>query len=458
MPIGAGPVVGDRRHRRSATRIGTIAAILALSYSSEIRFAIIWIGRMTEALETPFRIEPCFFEDAVPRPLSDLTVEIHSAASELGRTLHPDSVAELAEFVRVMNCYYSNLIEGHDTRPKDIERALAGAEVDEARRPLALEARAHVQVQREIDGLHRAGALPSPTSAEFILWVHRRFYEAMPPEFRRADLPGGRTIEIVPGRFRTRNEEDVAVGRHHPPSSAVVSNFMAHFAKRFEMAEGWPSIRVIAIASAHHRLNFIHPFIDGNGRVSRLVSHAMALRAGIGGGGLWSVSRGLARGLRDRGEYKRMMDHADMPRQGSRDGRGNLSEAALRDFCNWFLSVVLDQIRFTSAAFRFDALAERYRRLLADLGHDARSGELISTVLRFGEIERGQAALVLQTSERTARTTVSRLVAEGFLKSRTPKSAVRVAFPLDYRDRLFPNLFADHWIEAPEPPAFRFGK
>ncbi len=106
--------------------------------------------------------------------------------------------------------------------------------------------------------------------------------------------------------------------------------------------------RIIAIASAHHRLNYIHPFTDGNGRVSRLMSHAMALEAGIGGQGLWSVSRGLARGLSDRGEYKRMMDMADTPRRGDRDGRGNLSEAALKTYCEWFLKVTLDQITFSA--------------------------------------------------------------------------------------------------------------
>jgi Fic family protein len=109
--------------------------------------------------------------------------------------------------------------------------------------------------------------------------------------------------------------------------------------------------RFIAIATAHHRLNYIHPFIDGNGRVSRLMSHAMGLRADIGGSGLWSISRGLARGLRDRGEYKRYMDSADSPRRGDRDGRGNLSEAALIEFSEWFLSVMLDQIRFSKAVF-----------------------------------------------------------------------------------------------------------
>ena len=85
------------------------------------------------------------------------------------------------------------------------------------------------------------------------------------------------------------------------------------------------------MAAAHHRLNYIHPFPDGNGRVSRLMSHAMALKAGIGAHGLWSVSRGLARGLDSGREYKTWMDRADTPRQGDLDGRGNLSRRALVD-------------------------------------------------------------------------------------------------------------------------------
>ncbi len=407
-------------------------------------------------LETPARVEPCFFEDDIPRILADLVSEIQHEASLLGRDLHLDAAAELAELVRVMNCYYSNLIEGHDTRPKDIERALAGAELDPERRPLALEARAHVLVHRAIDAAHAAGRLLPPTSIPFIMWIHRSFYEEMPEEFRMARGRDGEVIPILPGQFRTQVTEDVEVGRHVPPSSAYVADFMAHFERRFAMADQWASTRVIAVASAHHRLNYIHPFLDGNGRVSRLMSHAMCLRAGVGGHGLWSISRGLARGLHDRGEYKRMMDHADTPRRGDLDGRGNLSQAALKDFCEWFLTVMLDQIRFTRAAFRLDTLEERYRRLLRDLGHDKRAEDLASAVLRFGQLDRGDVHTVLKTSERTARNVVSRMVQEGFLRSATPKGPLRIAFPLDYRDRLFPNLFADAVLEAPEPPSVGF--
>lgn len=403
-------------------------------------------------IESPSRIEPCFFEDAIPRPVADLVSEIQSEVALLGRDLHPDAAGELADLVRVMNCYYSNLIEGHKTRPRDIERALAGAEVEDDRRALALEARAHVIVQREIDAMDVAGTLPSPTSVTFIRWVHRRFYEETPAEFRVALDRSRRRIGVQPGEFRSDPGEDVTVGRHAPPSSACVADFMSYFERRFGAAEGWASTRIVAIASAHHRLNYIRPFVDGNGRVSRLMSHAMALKAGVGARGLWSISRGLARGLRDRSEYMRMMDYADSPRRGDLDGRGNLSQAALAEFCEWFLSVMLDQIRFTRAAFKLETLEERYRRLLRDLGHEGRAETFVSAALRFGRIARGDAPIVLKTSERTARNAVAEMLKQGFVRSDTPKGPLRVAFPIAHRERLFPSLFADEGIDAPDPP------
>jgi Fic family protein len=265
----------------------------------------------------------------------------------------------------------------------------------------------------------------------------------MPEVFRVVELPDATKLPIVPGQFRQTAIEDVAVGRHQPPSSIVVEAFMAYFERRFAQVERSASQHIIAIASAHHRLNYIHPFIDGNGRVSRLMSHAMAHHAGIGGSGLWSISRGLARGLRDRGEYKRMMDMADSPRRGDLDGRGNLSAAALKDFCEWFLLVALDQIQFTGKMFDIERLEARYRRLVADVSEDKRAPDLISAALRYGSIPRGDAGIILKTSERTARNTLSGLIKQGFLKSETGKAPVRIGFPLDYRERLFPNLFAD---------------
>src|SRR5687768_10001293 len=129
--------------------------------------------------EAPTRIEPCELESVSP-DLADVIAELAKAGAELGARLHPETAAGLADLVAIMNSYYSNLIEGHHTMPRDIERALANDLDVGKRRDLQLEARAHVRVQKEIDALHAAGRLDEPTSREFIKHLHRHFYRDAP--------------------------------------------------------------------------------------------------------------------------------------------------------------------------------------------------------------------------------------------------------------------------------------
>jgi len=201
--------------------------------------------------------------------------------------------------------------------------------------------------------------------------------------------------------------------------------------------------RISAMAAAHHRLNYIHPFLDGNGRVSRLMSHAMALEAGIGAHGLWSVSRGLARGLESRGDYKRMMDHADMPRQGDLDGRGNLSRRALADFTEWFLKVCLDQVTFMSGLFALETLVERLKLYVSRRELKPEAFPLLEQMLQRGELPRGEAARVTGLRERTARDLLAALVTDGIIGSDTPKGPVSLRFPLNAIEILFPSLFPE---------------
>jgi Fic family protein len=392
-------------------------------------------------VETPARLEPCQLPHYSER-LADLLSAVTSTATTLGTRLHPQSAASLAELVRVMNCYYSNLIEGHDTRPRDIERALSNElETGSERRNLQLEARAHIQVQRAIDERHARGELEEPARQSFIRWVHERFYEGAPEELLTITSTRG-AFRMEPGEFRSDALHDNVVGRHIPPSSAAVPAFMAYFEQRFSLEPLGAATRVAAIAIAHHRLNYIHPFPDGNGRVSRLVAHAMALRAGIGAHGLWSISRGLARGLAERGEYKRMMDLADNPRAGDLDGRGNLSLKALEEYVTWFCEVTLDQLQFMSQLFDLDTLDARLERYVTrDLELPASSAQIVRALLHRGEIPRGDAALVTNLPERTARHVLSRLIDSGLVASMTPKGPVSLRFTTLSAEALFPRLF-----------------
>ena len=127
-------------------------------------------------VEAPTRIEPARLEE-MPEEIADAIAALCSASAALGARLHPTTAANLSELVRLMNCYYSNLIEGHNTRPRDIARALAGElDDDEGRRNLQLEAAAHIRLQREVDRLAAEDRLPEPASRDFIRWLHREFY------------------------------------------------------------------------------------------------------------------------------------------------------------------------------------------------------------------------------------------------------------------------------------------
>jgi Fic family protein len=392
-------------------------------------------------LESPSRIEPARL-DAPTAQIADVIAELSAAAATLGRALHPRTAANLADLVRLMNTYYSNLIEGHDTRPRDIERALSGdLDAEEGRRNLQLEAAAHVRVQARIDRWAAEGALPAPASGDFLRWIHGAVYEGAPDAMLTITAEG-REISMTPGAWRSRPEEDVAVGRHQPPSSDRVEDFMRHFEERFAFERMGKAARIMAIPAAHHRFNYIHPFADGNGRVSRLMSHAMARIADIGAHGLWSISRGLARGLESRGDYMRMMDHADMPRQGDRDGRGNLSEAALIDFTFWFLKVCLDQVTFMSGLFELEGLARRLRAYVErDPALKPQAARLLEEALIRGEFERGEIGRITGLPERTARRELGRLIDLGLLASETPKGKVSLRFPTHALEDLFPRLY-----------------
>ncbi len=391
--------------------------------------------------ESVARIEPARLEEPTT-DIADVIAELAASSATLGKALHSRTAANLADVVRVMNTYYSNLIEGHNTRPRDIERALAGEfDKDEGRRNLQLEAAAHVRVQREVDRMGNDGTLPPPASRAFVLWLHREFYRDA-PEAMLLIQTGRVELRMAPGEWRTRREEDVEVGRHMPPSSACVADFMRYFEERFQVQQMGRATQTMAIASAHHRFNYIHPFLDGNGRVSRLMSHAMAWSANIGSRGLWSISRGLARGLKSRADYKQMMDRADSPREGDLDGRGSLSQKALQEFVLWFLRVCLDQITFMSGLFELDRLAERLKGyVLRSQDMKPEAIALLQEALFRGQLERGEVARITGLPERSARRVLNDVLRAGLLASETPKGAVSLRFPADALEDLFPRLY-----------------
>jgi Fic family protein len=373
--------------------------------------------------------------------LSELAGEVFRRSGSLFGRL-PDQTGEaIAEVLRHTNCYYSNLIEGHTTHPAEIARAMrADYSAEPRKKDLQLEARAHVEVQKAMEARLRAEPTLSPCAPEFLAWVHHEFYKNLPLQFRTLTNPKTGKVHVVePGQFRAI---EVEVGAHVAPAAASLPGFLARFHEVYGAVDIPAHRRVIALAAAHHRLAWIHPFLDGNGRVTRLFSHALALRLGIDGHGLWTISRGLAR---TKSRYYELLHNADLPREGSLDGRGNLSERHLRTFCTYFLEQMLDQMRFMHDCIRPGQLEKQsaiyvHRRDLFGK-HNELALRLIQEAITQGEFARGDASLITGKAVSTAREILARVLASGLLTSPTEKGAVRVGLPPEALDTYFPGLF-----------------
>ncbi len=371
-------------------------------------------------------------------PLTDIAFDLTQRSAGFRRSLPQSLLTSLADLVRAMNCYYSNLIEGHDTHPVDIERALKNDySQDRRKRDLQLEATAHIAVQQWIDrgGLKGGRAL----STEGIREIHHRFCDLLPEDLLWVEDPTTKErLRLVPGELRRR---DVKVGQF----VAVSPGALPRFLQRFEQVYGslGKAESILSAASAHHRLLWMHPFLDGNGRVARLMSHAMLLEV-LDTGAVWSVARGLARNL---GDYKALLANCDHPRRNDFDGRGVLSEEALVEFTRFFLATCLDQVAFMEGLVQPDRL--RVRILLwaeeeIRLGVlPPKSGSILEAILYRGELPRGDAGAVAGTGERQARRIVSALLTHGVLISESPRAPLRLAFPAALASRWMPGLFPD---------------
>lgn len=386
-------------------------------------------------MTSPTALEPLFPEEN--KNLSDLATDLVAESNALAGRLHPIIQEGIGDLVRSMNCYYSNLIEGHHSHPVDIDRALAGDySAEPEKRNLQLEARAHIDVQRKID---IGSAPPSSTSKEFILWIHTEFYQQLPEQLLVVKDPEtGKEEKVVPGELRRIN---VKVGRHIAPAPEDLAPLLERFAAAYGN-EKLPKIqRIIGVAASHHRLLWIHPFADGNGRVARLYSHAFLKELGIGSR-LWSVSRGFARAV---DKYKAELQSADEPRRGDLDGRGNLTQAGLVSFCMFFLSACIDQVAFMESVLEPTELQRRMEIWCEEETRAERipkgSWGLLREALLAGEFARGKAPELTGYQERQARTVLNTLIEKGFLVSPTSRSAVRLGFPFAVVDRWFPRLY-----------------
>ncbi|BAL22360.1 Fic family protein [Azoarcus sp. KH32C] len=406
---------------------------------------------MIELYDDPSQMEPLVIDSSRPvyNSLVGFAHELSEASACLDAALVPATARSLSELVSGMNCYYSNLIEGHHTLPIDIEKALFEVKAEMEQKDLQSLAFAHI----EADRWAKFQSLDKDSLPPFLLEVHRRFCEHLPEEMLK--LKDGSFME--PGRFR---ERDVHVGIHLAPRADTLDRFLERFARIYGQRLEWSKKGgiskldgILAAFAAHHRLVWIHPFLDGNGRVARIAIDAMLRECGVNGASLWSMSRGFAKTA---DEYKAKLAGADEPRMGDLDGRGNLSEKRLAEFCEYAMQTAVDQARFMARMFALDNFRFRaehfFRRVRFDLKPE--SAYLFIHAFSTGEFERMEASRITGLPERTARDVLNALVLEGFLVSDTPRGKVRVGFPMHALGSLLPNLYPAGDLDV-DPEALR---
>ena len=228
--------------------------------------------------------------------LKDMAQAVTARSAALEGRVAPETAAALGHHLRLINSYYSNLIEGHKTTIPDIERALRRDFHEDPEKQYAQElCAAHVETEKTVMEAVLSEKAPNISDFGFLSELHAAFYGSLPENHRFTHSGEGFTdIPVHPGRMRDVN---VSVdGRFvHGPDPSQLPALMSRFADVYAPERHHGDERLIAMAASHHRLTWLHPFRDGNGRVARLFSGLYLARAGINCANLWSLSRGLSR-------------------------------------------------------------------------------------------------------------------------------------------------------------------
>jgi Fic family protein len=395
--------------------------------------------------DAPHLFEPLLPQEHRMGALLEKASDLIREAASLGASAAPGAAVQLRELLRSMNSYYTNRIEGEHTRPSDIERALLkdfSKESDVARRQrLAV---SHIQTEIACERLIQAKldsgetVIPWLYSTQALEWLHLQLFGGLTPE----DLTLADGSLLTPGQIRTRG---VAVGIHEAPNAAALPAFLSRWEEVYgQSRRGEASI--VALAAAHHRLAWVHPFLDGNGRVARLHTH-LALHAQGLTNGLWSPLRGFAR---TEGKYRGMLKAADEHRRGDLDGRGNLTEAGLIDWISYTLETCIDQVRFMRKLLDVGSMRERIQAALI-FEESKKTGVRKEAALALHYLfstnsELGRAAFKQMTGlgERVATDLISSLLKNGYLATDSAYGALRFAIPRSALRFYFPDL----WPEA----------
>jgi Fic family protein len=377
--------------------------------------------------------------ETLPPSILQLADALPRKTRFLSGRLAPQTASRLGVLLRITNTYYSNLIEGQYTEPADMQKAQAAPVKD--RKLLHNLALQHMQVQQLFERALRRHTPPdwaAMFAPELIATLHNRLFR----ESTKAELALSDGSLLQPGELRSVSGRNVTVGNHDAPDAMAVETMLKHLQTGFGRQSD-PRRQLISALAYHHRLAWVHPFTDGNGRVARLITHLQLARLGLEPT-LWSLSRGLARQHKD---YYRVLTMADRPREGDLDGRGQMSRKRYFEFIEFMLQVCHDQVDYMTAALEPSHLRERvirafrYNETITQQGIRPDSAPAIIALISQGSLPRSEIKVFTGLTPRPAIDELTRLIKLGLVESKTAKSrTVTPGLPAWFAQDVFPDL------------------
>ena len=384
-------------------------------------------------------LEPVWPSPGFPASIVRTAESLSFRAGKLTGLLPENTAVRIGGLMRITNSYYSNLIEGQFTEPATLSARVPRRDAKELREL----AESHIGVQELLErAVRRQKSSEAPWSVffapEVISIIHRRLFTGASDE--DLQLSDGRLL--IPGQLRDTAHRNVLVGDHAAPAWESVIPML----KRLQQVYGGqPDLtsRILATLAYHHRLAFVHPFEDGNGRVVRMITHLQLMRLGLASP-LWSLSRGLARKQND---YYARLRAADQPRRGDLDGRGQLTQGGLFEFVEFMLQVCIDQMEYVEQAMDLVSLRQRLERVIGleprfvAAGVKQDMAKAIHILLTQGEVARADFKVFSGLHDRVASDQLRKLIDMGVVEAPSAKSrSIYPGLPVWFAQMIFPDL------------------
>lgn len=365
-------------------------------------------------------------------------------SAKLTGNLNIHVINAIKDNLRTINSYYSNKIESEGTHPIDIERAMKNDfSQDDKKKSMQQLSLVHIEVQKYLESTIDIST--KPYSLEKILEIHKIFYSNEEMKYALNIKNGDLKVEMIPGELR---KGYVRVGEHIPPNNDELQSYFDQFETLYNQSiHSTHTMKLIYALCSHHRLTYIHPFYDGNGRVSRLYLDYLLFYSNIQGYGLWNISRGLARNQKN---YRKYLARADEQFSGYSDGRGPLTLKGLEAFLEFMLDIALDQVLFMSEYLKLDSMAKKIKAFVElsqkSLLHNVKplpkeSYKLFEYLLIHGEVTRGEAKEILGVSAPKSISIVKDLLEEDYLQTDSPRGKIRFKLNSKLSGYLIPELF-----------------